>query len=1007
MGDPFCSLCGGPFRPVLGGQAASAPHVHWTTLARSVCGPQDHRSPEEPVLTGLGFITFTNLAAPGDCARSYKETPVDELDELPRHDLKVVDNSTDRPFPFHEFCWQMLLTKLGLGEHKAGWKQVGAWLFHVLNSVSWLQTGDLMPENRYHGTINLRQVHAADTLQMPALLLADPSRHGLEVATSSLEFRDHSLIQPATQQSDRFTRLPLEVILEICTLLPSKDVGSARLSSRHLAVVCHVNSLPEPFWASRFWPEREMGLILPELLSPHTERKWLHNYFDCKQSLNEGDCLALRNRGRIWRCLEDFAIILDALLTHHGEGQPGELVDETCFLGQKMACPELPDQFEYGELNVGARAREQHHFALQDVSLVQISVIHLASSTYISGIRTTSRASRDGEQVIQEAGLIIPSNLYSLYKVVSIQLVEQQVVDALFVAPISAWNPRLLDAETARRLPPLELEPQTEDDFSVNVYLPFGGDDGSRLRLLCKMTAVMHGRMGFYGFLFTYSDGNELWFGQRETLLRGYGQCETIFGWFGRHESRRGKGELRPCIEQTFMIDGEAGECIDSFDASRKGTGPHGRRMVESIQSPIWAFEDLKAEEFHVEQREQQDGVPVQRVSPPSLTRTATDVGWMLREEGSCFTIASLENIRRVRVSKGAGGRSRTDANVTGILLDYHHGGQSTVVGQWIQEAASFDLEETERVVEFSYWVHASRYSDCQRDSFATITCIRLVTSLGRCLEVRPDTRRRLLDPHVRYSCTPYERLRNITWIFGTSRDEMNISLRPAPALGDGHLCLTYSRETVLPRHAAEGNTRIYHFFNGPEFSKCEDQRRMTYYHTRGLLFLHKTDSRGMQIPVQQVQLTVSWEKRLVGIEFQYVDGSVHTYGTKGGHCSVLHLDTARNERLSRLAVYNYGGHRGIELHTTHNQKLAAGARSYEAPVSVATFPLEVGVAMPDFNVPNLAPDRVLDHGLPTLAAEKAVRGGVGIWVVLKCDEQDFDKIQFEDAGPIYLTGPS
>ncbi|CAH0023530.1 unnamed protein product [Clonostachys rhizophaga] len=1074
---------------------------HW--LAWVVRGPQDPNSPEEPVLTGLGYMTDINMVAPADCAISYKETPDDELRG---YDFRVLDGTTDRPFTFHEFCWQLLLTKLGLGEDKAGWKQVGTWLFHILNSVSWVETGNLMPENRYHGTIKLRQATAA--LGTPDLLLADPSKHGPEIATSSLEFQHHSLIQPITQQSDPFTTLPLEVIFEIFILLPSKDVGSARLSSRHLAVACFMNNLPQRFWTSRFSPERELGLVLPELLSPKTSNRWLHTYLDYKKTLKESNCFALRNRGRIWRCLEGLAIILDALLIHHRERQPEELVDETCFLGQKVACPELPDQFQYGELNFGARSREQHHFALQDAFLVQISVIRLDSATYISGIRTTSRANRDGEQVVQEAGLIIPSNLYSIrllpgstissidvycsplgihglafsfthstniqlvgdghcpsntvgvakltaqsgiagivvgfdvmshiherqiYKAVSIQLVEQQAVDNSHIPAVIAWNPRLPDTEITRRLPPLKLKPLAEDQFSVNAHIPFGGEDGSRLPLLCKMTALMHGRMGFYGLLFSYSDGKELWFGQREALLNG--------------------GKLKSCVEQTFMINGEAGECINSFDAPCSHTGLNHRHVVRSIQvttnfgrqytfgastpahkieqqvsaqvpsqecriialvgrvsSPIWAFEDLKAEKIHVEH--QIDRMPLESISAPSLTRNMiTDVPWMLLYEGSCFTIASLENLRRVRVSKGAGGRSRADGNVTGILLDYHHGGQSAVVGQWIQEARHdpFSLHETERVVEFSYWVHANMVYP-ESDRFSMVTGIRLVTSFGQCLEVIPDHTRRLLDTHVRCYSTLYEGLRNITWIFNSSRDELNISLRPTPALGDGHLCLAYSREIFRPRHEAEGNTRIYSDFNDPVFDELSDDRlrlKMSYYHVRGLLFFHNIDSHGRQIPVQQVRLTAGEWRQLVGIEFQYADGHVNTYGTNVGKTSVLRLDTARNERLSRLVVYNYAREsKGIELHTTLNQKLVAGRIRYGKTVYVATFPLEVGIAMPDFDVPDLTSDRVFNHGLPTLAAEEGFRGSLGIWVILKCKDDEINTIELQDAGPIYLTGP-
>jgi hypothetical protein len=257
--------------------------------------------------------------------------------------------------------------------------------------------------------------------------------------------------------------------------------------------------------------------------------------------------------------------------------------------------------------------------------------------------------------------------------------------------------------------------------------------------------------------------------------------------------------------------------------------------------------------------------------------------------------------------------------------------------------------------------------------------------------------------------------------------DEVKISLQPPLALGDGHLCLAHSKRKFRPRDSSAGDTRIYFDFNNPRFEdpSARDEITMAYYHVRGLLFFQNVDQGGKKIPVQQVQVTVNQFNRyeLVGIEFQYADLSVSTYGTKNGNSSVLHLDISRNERLSHLVVYKHlKGPMGIEvclnwppyqasltnhtllqLHTTLNQTLAAGRRLRDV-TSVATFPLELGIGAPNIDVPRLPSNQVLNHGLPTLDAEQGVRACVGIWVITRCVGSS--PMQVLDFGPMYLTGP-
>ncbi|VUC31855.1 unnamed protein product [Clonostachys rosea] len=1076
MIGPCCSLCGGPYRPRRRATAGNLERPHWATLGRLVRGPQDPRSLDEPILTGVGYVTnSSNLRAPAAHTASYADVSPEEHG-LADYDLRVCTGA-HRPFAFHEFCWQLLLTRIGAADSQHDWELVGAWLFHVLNSLSWAETGDLIPKHRYYGAIKLRQ--AIVSPGRPNMLLADPSQHvpvttthnGPQTATPVPTFRQRSLIRPpVVREDDPFTRLPMEVISNIFIFLPSKDVCAARLASRHLAVVCYMNSLPQCFWASRFSPDREMGFVFPELLPLHNKDRWLRTYLECKQTLKDQNQLAFRNRARIWRCLEGVAIILDALL-HHRKARPIQVVYDAHSLGQKIACPELPYRFEFHNPKFGARSREQHHFTIRNALRVQVSVIRLDSATYISGMRIISRVNRGGERVVQEAGLIVPSNLTSIsvlpgrvissidvyispsgihglrfsftrtthtqhvgdtycasnvigmarltakcgiaglivgfdfYKAVSIQLVEQQATTGSLIFPTAIWNPTIPATGVTQCLPPMELEPRTESQFSVNIYMPFGGEHGSRLALLCGMTAFMHGIKGVYGLLFTYSDGQQLWYGQREALL-GL--------------------SLKSCVEQTFPINGRIGECINFFDATPSETEFRDRYIVERIRvgtnfgrkytfgaltssvdisepqisprttseefritaligrvsSPLWAFENLKAEKILIGRPGvQRRRGPFEFIDTPSITPSmVTDLGWKSLGEGPCFTIASLENVRSIHVSKGADGRSRTNGNVAGILLNYDRGHRA-VVGQWMKETDSYSFRERERVAEVSFWINTDRALNPESERVGTVTGIRLVTSLGKNFT------------------------RSITWIFDSSEDEIQVGLQPARSLGNGHLCLAHSKRDYRPLDRAEGNTRIYFNFDRIGFNEVEARAaevRMIYYHIRRLFFFQKIDRHGNQIPFQQIKLTANAVRELVGIEFQYADGSVDACGTNDGTSTVLRLDTARGERCSRLVVYTYDrGPGAIEFYTTLDRSFKAGTRP-GMPVSVASFPLDVGVARTEIDVPYLPPERVFNHGLPMFGPAERVLRAVGIWVVSQFPDRE--QIEIYAAGPIYLT---
>lgn len=133
------------------------------------------------------------------------------------------------------------------------------------------------------------------------------------------------------------------------------------------------------------------------------------------------------------------------------------------------------------------------------------------------------------------------------------------------------WNPKLpTNSEMAQVSHLLYRQPDTASYLDINMYIPFGGEDGSRLPFLCRLTVLSHGKTGFHGLLFAYSDGKELLFGQRQVLP--YTDDSIL------------------CVEESFTIDGLNGERIIHFHATNMGYEIQGQDRIRTISvgEVIW-----------------------------------------------------------------------------------------------------------------------------------------------------------------------------------------------------------------------------------------------------------------------------------------------------------------------------------------------------------------------------------------------------------------------------------
>jgi hypothetical protein len=127
---------------------------------------------------------------------------------------------------------------------------------------------------------------------------------------------------------------------------------------------------------------------------------------------------------------------------------------------------------------------------------------------------------------------------YQLYKAISIELIEEAYIPRPIAKAPVLWSPQI----PSKLGPDKDGQPSLPPAFTVNLHIPLGGPDGSRLSSLRSITAYFHGRMGIYGLELGYAEGDSVLYGTKET--------------------KGSRGESISCVTQTFVIDGPNSERI-------------------------------------------------------------------------------------------------------------------------------------------------------------------------------------------------------------------------------------------------------------------------------------------------------------------------------------------------------------------------------------------------------------------------------------------------------------
>ncbi|KAJ3529226.1 hypothetical protein NM208_g9858 [Fusarium decemcellulare] len=333
---------------------------------------------------------------------------------------------------------------------------------------------------------------------------------------------------------------------------------------------------------------------------------WRKLYFDVKLTLQDtSEAGHIRNRHRIWRCLDHLVNSLLPCLAQRPALQDHKTI-ELELSAEGLVATRLANgpisqnhpksrgisvsriEFDGMEYICGIRVFERSQSNLKKETsrvgyIISDSEVHttVLAQHRVTGIRVACSASGItglGLQIKGSAGAAwsyvnmttepLPqvgvatmepadgSSLSALIigldvcKFVSLQLVEQRSDDSTSSMPNAVswlWHPR--EPETRRHgliLPSTPERPQVDSPVFI-LDMSFGGLEGILLPRLTRIAALHDDRIGcFRGLSFSYVDGSSKIFGMA-----------TIVGSAADHWS---------CIEQSFALDGSGGERIISIE---------------------------------------------------------------------------------------------------------------------------------------------------------------------------------------------------------------------------------------------------------------------------------------------------------------------------------------------------------------------------------------------------------------------------------------------------------
>lgn len=184
-------------------------------------------------------------------------------------------------------------------------------------------------------------------------------------------------------RNDCFLGLPFELIGEIATHLPTKDVLRLRQVSRPFIHLFY----SQAFWASRFRANGERGYLFDVWKNPQA-RDWRSLYHSTK---NASLCSALQNRKRVWSLTQSIMETLTLQWSGLSSLQPvPEMPGYGWMVAQRGSKPEQRINRSYGRLPY-----HEQKTSLPRLSRFDVFIIHDGPLAYIAGIYMTAEDGTD------------------------------------------------------------------------------------------------------------------------------------------------------------------------------------------------------------------------------------------------------------------------------------------------------------------------------------------------------------------------------------------------------------------------------------------------------------------------------------------------------------------------------------------------------------------------------------------------------------------------------------
>ncbi|KAL2012051.1 hypothetical protein VTN00DRAFT_4769 [Thermoascus crustaceus] len=287
----------------------------------------------------------------------------------------------------------------------------------------------------------------------------------------------------------------------------------------------------------------------------------------------------------------------------------------------------------------------------------------------------------------------------------------------------------------------------------------------------------------------------------------------------------------------------------------------------------------------------------------PSAAKLCSSVGSYLIGGGpsgcTAYTYASLDGVRRIRFSRGSAGRPRHGNEISGLWLDYSEPQPPAIVGQWLSEADSMDLEPDEKVIEVSIWMSKLDFVFNERFHRGRVIGVSVLTSRMQRKTVKSIESIESLPVEdyveLKFRASKLEKLASLVWAFNALWDHPRVLSSPNTDTDRIHLWDPRSYYSKFPWMAPEKIIREDTGFAG----ECDRIVAVTAYRTR-----------------------IYGVKYITGLVFTYKSGVTRTVGYTHGEPS-RKVSLGDNERISRLELLS--GHCGVLEITLHCESLDGG----------------------------------------------------------------------------------